>query len=510
MSKIYLKKVNPWFIALLASIATFIEVLDTTIVNVSLKHISGDLGAGEDEGTWLITSYLVANAIVIPLSGWLSELIGRKKFFIFCILGFTLSSFLCGAATSLTELIIFRIIQGAAGGGLQPVQQAIILDIFPAEKRGLVFAVTGITMIVAPILGPILGGFITDNSSWRWIFYINIPIGIISASLLWMFLEDVPNKTIEASKKIDFISISFLSLGLGALQIVLDKGQQEDWLDSNFIISWSTISFISLTITIIWLWGKKNSIIDLSIFRDKTYTISCILIFLIGFVLYGGSIILPVLLQSNFNYTSTLVGKIMSPAGIFLLFLMPIIGKLSNKIENRYFIYTGLLLVGFGMIYSSHINHQTDFETFRLMRIAQIIGLPFLFIPISILAFSNISAEKRNKASAIFSLSRNLGGGVGIAVMTTYITRQTQIHQSYLGEKLNISNIAYYLSLNKLENHTNETEIFIYNELLKESAILAYCDSFKLMGIIMLIAVIFAFIMLPKKQKDTKDSLPTH
>jgi len=498
---------NPWLVVLVASLATFMEVLDTTITNVSLRHIAGSLGAGQDESTWVITSYLVANGIILPLSGWLSDVFGRKKYFIFCILGFTLSSFFCGASTSLITLIVFRVIQGAAGGGLQPAQQAIVLDLFPPEKRGTVFAITGITMVVAPILGPTLGGIITDHVSWRWIFYINIPVGLISAFLIWKMVEDPPHAKSQGFRKVDFTSLGFLSLGLAALQIVLDKGQQEDWFGSTFICTWAIISFVCIAITLIWLTGQKDKIVDISLFKDRAFAVSCALMFCVGFVLYGSTAILPILLQSHFGYTATLAGLILSPSAIVVLLLMPFVGKIVNKIQARYLILFGLFLQAFGMFYSTNFNIDSDFGTFRVIRIFQMIGLPFLFIPISTLAFMNIPAIKRNKASAIFALARNLGGSVGIAVVISYAARSQQIHQNYLASNLVPGRESYEALFARIQNLTENPEQIngiIYRMLDEQAAMLAYIDAYKFLGIIMVFAIIISIFLLPGNKIEPK------
>lgn len=503
-----LTRTNPWLIAVVVSLATFMEVLDTTITNVSLRNIAGSLGAGQDESTWVLTSYLVANGIILPLSGWLSDILGRKRFFIGCILGFTASSFLCGATTSLAGLIIFRILQGAAGGGLQPTQQAIILDSFPPEKRGTVFAITGITMIVAPIIGPTLGGLITDHLSWRWIFYINVPVGLIAAFLVWRMVEDPPHAVAKGFRNIDFWGLGLVTLGLAAMQIVLDKGQQDDWLSSPFIQLWLTVSVVCIVTAIIWLWGQKEPIIDLSLFKDRAFAASCVLIFLTGFVLYGGSTLLPLLLQTQFGYNATLAGMILSPGGLSVVFLMPLVGKLVGKIQARTLIVIGLLLCSFGMFHTMGFSPDTDFNTFMWMRITQVLGLPFLFIPISTLAFSNIAKHKSNKASALFSLFRNVGGSIGIAISATFVARQQQVHQHHLSEHLHTGSQPYEQLLTRLHHQTGSLHGamgYLNRMLEKQASLLAYIDMFTLMGTLMGIAAIAALLILPNN-RPTKDA----
>ena len=500
-------RANPWLIAVVVSLATFMEVLDTTITNVSLRHIAGSLGAGQDESTWVLTSYLMANGIILPLSGWLSDVIGRKRFFISCILGFTIASFLCGAATSLPELIIFRIIQGAAGGGLQPTQQAIILDTFPPEKRGTVFAITGITMIVAPILGPTLGGFITDNISWRWIFYINVPVGLMAAFFVWRLVEEPAHSIARGFGKVDFVGLGLVSLGLASMQLVLDKGQQDDWFSSPFILGWAMLSAMCLIIAVMWLWGKKAPIIDLSLFADRAFAVSCCLIFLTGFVLFGGTALLPLLLQSQYGYDATLAGLILSPGGVAIIFLMPLSGKLVGKVQVRYMIFVGLSLTAMGMFYTMTLTPQTDFNTFVLMRITQVLGLPFLFIPVSTLAFSNIPKEKSNKASALFALFRNVGGSIGIALAATYVSRQQQVHQQHLARHLFPSNAAYEQLLHAVTAQTGNVQSamgVIYRMLQKQATILAYANTFEMLGLLLVGAAILGAFLLPANKPSAK------
>ena len=506
-------RVNPWLVAIVVSLATFMEVLDTTITNVSLRNIAGSLGAGQDESTWVLTSYLVANGIILPLSGWLSDVLGRKRFFIGCILGFTLASFFCGAATSLAGLVIFRILQGAAGGGLQPTQQAIIIDSFPPEKRGTVFAITGITMIAAPIIGPTLGGIITDNISWRWIFYINVPVGLIAAFLVWRIVDEPPHSQPKGFKKIDYWGLGLVSLGLAAMQIVLDKGQQEDWFGSPFIMTWGLICFSCLVVAVIWLWGQKDPIIDLSLFKDRAFACSCVLIFLTGFALYSGSAILPLMLQSEYGYNATLAGMILSPGGIAIIFLMPIAGKLISKVQARYMILVGLTLTSIGMFHTTQFNPQTDFNTFMWMRITQVLGLPFLFIPTSTLAFSNIPREKSNKASALFALFRNVGGSVGIAITSTYVARQQQIHQNIMSGHLVPGSAPYESYFTAVREHTGSTTAAMHNinhTLQSQATIFAYIDTFALLGTMLAAAAAAAILLLPPNRPAARAAAGGH
>ena len=498
--------VSAWLVAVVVSLATFMEVLDTTITNVSLSHIAGTLSASQDESTWVITSYLVANGIVLPLSGWLASVFGRKRFFMLCIAGFTLASFACGAATSLGELIIFRMIQGLAGGGLQPMQQAIILDAFPPEKRGAVFGITGITMIVAPILGPTLGGLITDNYSWRWIFFINIPVGMFAFFMVGRLVSDPEHAKAKALRHLDGVGLGLIAIGLGALQIMLDKGQQDDWFDSNFIISMALISATALISAVFWLLRQEDPVVDIRLLKEPSFSLSMVMIFCTGFALYGSSALLPLLVQSQFNYDATTAGLILSPGGLALIFLMPISGKLVGRVQARYLIAIGLLLMAPGMYYTSTLTPQTDYDTFVIMRICQVLGLPFLFIPTSTLAFSKIPREKSSKASALFALGRNLGGSIGIAIAISYMSRHAQMRQQTLTAHLVPGDPNYEATLHRLSDAFVAHGVpasqapsmamgSIYRELLHQSTILAYSDTFLFMSFMIAAAAVLCLFL---------------
>lgn len=513
---------NPWLIAFAVSIATFMEVLDTTITNVSLTHIAGNLSATQEESTWILTSYLVANGIILPLSGWLSGILGRKRFFILCITFFTLASFLCGAATSLGMLVVFRLIQGMAGGGLQPTQQAILLDTFPPEKRAQAFALTGITMIVAPVIGPTLGGLITDNFSWRWIFFINVPVGIAAILMVNKLLPHTEKVKSDASLSSKIISISLIALSLGSMQIVLDKGQHEDWFESDFIWMMTAISAISLIAAVWYLLRQKEPIVDLRLLKLPSFGLACIMIFFTGFVLYSSSMLLPLLVQTQFGYDATLSGLILSPGGLVIIFLMPLTTKLVSKVPAKYLVALGMMLCGSGMWYTMSFSPDTDLHTFILMRISQVVGLPFLFVPISSIAFGNIPKHLNNKASALFSLFRNLGGSIGIALAATYFARHSQIWQSYLSEEASPYNPNMQQAIATQEQFLHSAgmsesllrfgaESSLYREMLHQSALLAYVDSFHLMSIIMMVLAPLTLLMPNNRPgKTTVDPASIH
>jgi len=514
---------NPYLIAVVVSLAAFMEVLDTTIVNVALSHIGGSFAASQDESTWVLTSYLVANGIVLPLSGWLAGVLGRKNYFMLSIVGFTLTSFACGVSTSLGMIIVFRLLQGLAGGGLQPMQMSIVMDAFPPEKRGTAFGITGMTMIVAPILGPALGGLITDSFNWRWIFFMNVPVGMLAFLLVKRLVQDPPHAKATGLISIDYIGLSLVVIGLGALQVVMDKGQEEDWFDSHFIQSFTVISIIALTAAVAWLLRQKDPVIDIRLLANRSFGMACLMVFFIGFTLYSSSTLLPLMVQSQFGYDATLAGLVLSPGGLVLVFLMPLVGKLVNKFQARNLIAFGMLALSTGMWITSFVTPQTDYYHFVFMRILQVIGLPFLFIPSSTMAFSTISPEKGSKASALYALLRNLGGSVGISILSSYVSRHEQIHQSILTEHLIPTQPAYQAllaqytaSIMAMGNTHVQAGLSalnrVYQELLSQSAILAYSDAFRLLSTLALVLAFLAMLM-PRHQSGkplSQDQTPAH
>src|SRR6202162_2649777 len=435
---------NPWAVALTVTIATFMEVLDTSIANVALPHIAGSLSAGQDESTWVLTSYLVSNAIVLPLSGWLSSIVGRKNFYMGCVALFTISSFLCGLAPNLTVLIIFRVLQGAGGGGLQPSEQAILADTFSPAKRGMAFAVYGIAVVTAPAIGPTLGGWITDNFSWRWIFFINIPVGILSILLTSRLIQDPPDfKRRKLSEtKIDYVGLGFVALGLGALQIVLDKGQREDWFESHFIVILSIIGAASLIFVAWWEWTHKDPIIDLHLFRDRTFGISNLLMFMLGFALLGSTLLLPLFMQTMLGYTAQQSGMALMPGGFAIMLLLPLVGFLLSRYTPRWLLVFGLVVLSASLFNMTRFDLQIDFRTVVMAPVFQAVGMAFLFVPINTAAYAFLPREKNNAASGLMNLARNMGGSVGISVVTTMLDRRAQVHMTDLSRYLSRSNAA--------------------------------------------------------------------
>src|SRR6266478_1450831 len=430
-------KVNPWIIAGAVSLAAFMEVLDTSIANVALPHIAGGLAASNDESTWVLTSYLVSNAIVLPLSGWLVASLGRKRFFLICIMFFTASSFLCGIAPSLGFLLLFRVLQGAFGGGLQPMAQSILGDSFAPEKRGLAFSLYGVTTICAPAIGPTLGGWITDNYSWRWIFYINVPVGIVAVLLVSQVVEDPPylSRVKNTLARFDYIGFSLLAIGVGALQIVLDKGQEDDWFGSRFITTLTIVAVVGLVSLAIWEWHHKEPIVDVRMFKLFNFASTSLMMFVMGATLFSSTVLLPQFLQTLMGYTAQAAGMVISMAAVLLIFLLPVVGRLAGYIQARYLLAFGWITVAIAM-YSSckEINLLISFRAAAWMRIWQYLPVGFLFVPLTMAAYVGLPKEKSNAAAVLINFMRNMGQSVGTSFVTTWIARRGQYHQSVLAE----------------------------------------------------------------------------
>jgi len=501
-------KANPWLIAVVVSLAAFMEVLDTSIANVALPHMAGNLGASGEESTWVLTSYLVANAIVLPLSGWLVGVFGRKRFFMTCIFIFTASSLLCGIAPSLGLLLFFRVLQGAGGGGLQPMVQAILADTFPPAKRGMAFAVYGIAVVTAPAIGPTLGGWITDNFSWRWIFFINIPVGILSILLTSRLIQDPPyfkrRKLHETS--IDYVGLGFVALGLGTLQVILDKGQREDWFESNFIVYLSVICLASLIFVVIWEWRHKDPIVDLHLFGERTFAVSNLLMFMLGFALLGSTLLLPLFMQTLLGYTAQQAGLALMPGGFTIMLLLPLVGFLLSRYSPRWLLLFGLSMLSVSLFHMTRFDLDMDFRTATLARVLQAMGMAFLFVPINTAAYGFLPRDKNNAASGLMNLARNIGGSVGISVVTTMLDRRTQFHQNQLASHLSASNPVLQSRIKALgllvQSHGGGPPgssavpyAFIQGILARQAAMLAYLDCFWFLGVAILLMVPMVFLM---------------
>jgi DHA2 family multidrug resistance protein len=500
--------VNPWIIALTVTLATFMEVLDTSVANVALPHIAGSLSAGQDESTWILTSYLVSNAIVLPMSGWFSQMIGRKRFYMSCVAIFTISSFLCGLAPSLGALIFFRILQGVGGGGLQPSEQAILADTFPPAKRGMAFAVYGMAVVLAPAIGPTLGGWITDNFDWRWIFFINIPVGIISLLLTNRLISDPPymKEGKRTGFKIDYIGLGLLALGLGTLQVVLDKGQRDDWFGSHFIVIMTTISVIALLGVLIWEWYHKDPIIDLHLFKDRSFAIGNLLMFMVGFALMSSTVLLPLFMQTIMGYTAEKAGLALMPGGFAILIAMPVVGFLLGRYDARMLLLFGMCMLSFALFHMTRFDTAIDFRTLATARVFQAIGLAFLFVPINTAAYAFIPRNKSNAASGLINLARNIGGSIGISLVTTMLARRTQFHQASLVNNIHKGNPSLQAMMSAtthmLMSHgssayqaSHQAYALVANTLDQQATMLAYIDNFWLLAVSVLVMIPFVFLM---------------
>jgi DHA2 family multidrug resistance protein len=505
-------QINPWIIAITVMLATFMEVLDTSVANVALPHIAGDLSAGVDESTWVLTSYLVSNAIVLPLTGWLSSLFGRKRFYMTCVAIFTISSFLCGMAPSLGLLVFFRILQGAGGGALQPVSQAILFESFPKEKQGMAMAMYGMGVVVAPIIGPTLGGWITDNYSWRWIFFINIPIGLISLVMTTFIIFDPPYLIRKALRglRIDYIGLGMLSVGLGFLQVVLDKGEREDWFSSSFIVWCSIIAVVGLVGALAWELTREDPIVDFRMLKERNFFLATATMFMLGFVLYGSTVLLPLMLQTLLGYTALLSGLVLSPGGIFTLLALPLVGRLTQKVEARWIVVVGLGITGFSLLRMSNFDLQLDFWTAVRAWTLSRLGMAFLFIPINVMAFYFIPKERMNNATGIINLARNIGGSVGIANVATLLARRAQFHQAVLVAHLTPYDYSYRTAVQGAGQllmtegssaslaHT-QAQGLLYGNLLRQANMLAYVDAFWLLGVTFIAMIPIMFLMKSAK-----------
>ena len=497
------KTSNRWLIAFTVMLPTLIEIIDTSVVNVSLDHIRGSLSAGYDESTWTITAYLVSNAIVIPMAGWLARLIGRKNYQIASISIFTFSSFMCGSAWSLQSLVFFRILQGIGGGGLVPISQSILLESFPREKHGQAMAIFGMGAMLGPIIGPLLGGWITDTTSWRWIFYINIPIGILSIIMNIMIIQDPPYMQ-RQKMKIDYWGLLFLSVGLGSLQYMLDKGESEDWFSSNLIITFAIIAAITLTLLIINEYYSENPVVNLRVFKDRTFTSGATVMFFVFLNLFGSIVLLPVFLQMLMGYTSFYAGLVLGPGGIATMIAMPVAGKLISKINPKRILAVGILVCAASTYLMSRFNLATDFWTFVWPRVVLGVGMGFTFIPLTTLTLSHIPKERMTEATSIYNLLRNMGGSVGIALTTTMLSRRAQFHQTRLVEHLSPFDQGYAMFHQRFGSYLHGQGLppagadgMMYRELVRQSTTLAFTDAFLM--ICMLIICVLPLVLLMQK-----------
>ena len=518
------RRFNPWVVAMTVTLATFMEVLDTSIANVALPHIAGNLGATSDESTWVQTSYLVSNAIILPMSGWLSTRLGRKRFYMTCVVLFTLSSMLCGMATTLPMLIVFRVMQGLGGGGLGPSEQAILADTFTPEQRNMGFAIYGMAIVVAPAIGPTLGGWITDNYSWHWIFFINVPIGILSLILTQRVVHDPPH-VIEAGKKrresTDYFGIATIVIGVGLLQYVLDKGQQLEWFDSSMIRVAGGIAVFSL-IAMVWReWTHPNPIIELRLLRSRNLASSILSSFTLGMVLNGSTILIPQFLQLQLGYSAERAGWALSPGGLALAVLMPVAGILGSRFDPRKVIAVGYLLTSISMFSMMRISPDIDFTTVVWMRVFQVVGLPLIFIPISTLAYVGMRQQDNNQVSGMSNFSRNLGGAIGVSFLVSYLSRHRQISRVDLVSHLHHGNPFFDRYLSALQQSSimagsslaeaGHRSLAQLQQMVDAQAnVLAFISAFFVLGVIVALLVPLPFLMKRPTREELAASQGMH
>lgn len=498
---------NPWIIALTVSIATFMLVLDTSIANVALRNIAGSLAASQDESTWIITTYLVANSVVIPVSAWLSDVIGRKRYYMLCVATFTLASLLCGLAPNLPLLIFFRILQGLGGGGMAPSEQSILADTFPPQKRSQAFALYGIAVIVAPTVGPTLGGWLTDNFSWHWIFFINVPFGMLSLFLVqWLVVEPEViqherRERLRGGLKVDWIGFLLITLALGCLEFFLDRGEQDDWFASGLIVAAALMSLLSFLLFIPWELSRRDPIVNVRLLFTRQFGMSFLVMMSVGGVLFATTQILPQLQQSIFDYTALLSGLSMMPGGIFMLMMMPIAGTVSSRIQPRYLIMGGMAVVALALWHMTALAPDADFGFFVWARVFQMIGLPFLFVPISAAAYIGLKPWETNQASSLINVSRNLGGSIGVSLSNMILLNEAQVHQAMLVANAIPSSAAYQHTLEAATRHFQSAGAplaeaqkaalgWLGQVIGKQAVLLAYIDVFQMVAIV-------AFLMIP-------------
>jgi MFS transporter, DHA2 family, multidrug resistance protein len=500
---------NKWIIAVTVMFPTFIEVMDTSVVNVSLPHIQGSLNAGLDEVTWVLTSYLVSNAIVIPISGWLANLLGRRRYLMISLLLFTGSSVVCGIAPSLEILVLSRIFQGIGGGGLQPLSQAILLETFPKEEHGMAMAFFGMGVVFAPILGPVVGGWLTDHESWRWIFYINLPAGLIAAFLVLAFIQD-PAYIRKKVLQIDRWGLFFLSVGLGCLQIVLDKGQRDDWFHSDFILYMSMISAAAMAL-FVWVELRTPSpVVDLKVLRDRTFTTGSTIMFAGFLTLFSSLVLLPLYVQNLMGYTAFWAGLVLGPGGIAAFMVMPVAGLLMRKgVNPRNLLALGLFIVAYAIWDMSRFNLQAGVYSIIWPRVVMGFGLGLFFVPLSASTFVTIPNEKTGNASGIFNLLRNLGGSFGVAIGTTILARRAQVHQNFLVETFTPYSSAFqqYFGFVKhfLQNRyswatQDSVYALIYQEVIRQATMLAFNDAFRALAWVTAALIPLTFLLKRPKR----------
>ncbi|MBR0703375.1 DHA2 family efflux MFS transporter permease subunit [Bradyrhizobium diazoefficiens] len=507
---------NPYLIAFVVSIATFMEVLDTTIANVALRHIAGSLAVGIDESTYVITSYLVANAIVLSISGWLSTVIGRKRFYMICVATFTLSSLLCGFAWNLQSLVLFRILQGLGGGGMATSEQAILADSFPPHKRGQAFAIYGVAVVVAPVIGPTLGGWITDTYTWHWVFLINVPMGLLSLFLVGTLVrepsgaEEERERLLSKGLRVDYIGFLLVAIGLGSLEFVLDEGQRNDWFGSNMIIMFALLAAACLLALIPWELTREDPIVDLRLLGRRQFAACFLVMLATGAVLISTTQLLPQLLQTELNYTAMLAGLALSPGGIATLVLMPVVGRLVSSVQPKYLIMFGAAIVAFSMWHLTGLTGDITYGYAALSRIFLALGLPFLFLPVTTASYDGVPPDKTNQASALINVARNIGGSMGVALAQTVLAQRQQFHQSRLIELAAPSDLGYQQTIDAMTRYfqaqgsnasdaASQAVAWVGRTLQQQVDLLAYIDVFWTLAIVAVLMIPTAAVLRPIK-----------
>ena len=513
-------RTNPWLIAATVALAAFMEVLDTSIANVALLHIAGDLGASADQGTWILTGYLVSNAIVLPLGAWASSVMGRKNFFLFCIVTFTIASFLCGAAPSLSMLLLFRVLQGAGGGGLQPMAQAIMADSFEPHKRGQAFALYGLVAVLAPSIGPTLGGWITDNFSWRWIFYINIPVGILAFFLVTRLVEDPPwiKPDRKLLGKVDFLGLSFLTIAMGGMQIMLDKGEENDWFSSNFIRVNAAMFILGMIALVVWELRAKNPIINLRVFRFRNFAVCCFLMALVGGVLNANTVLQPLFTQELLGYTATTAGLALTAGGIALVVVMPLAGYATSKVSARTLVVGGFILFFLSFRYAAAVtNLDMTFGQASFLRVIQMLPLPFAFISITNAAYIGMPKEESNQVAGLINFARNIGGSVLIAVTNAQLTNRSLYHQQRLQADMQPGNPAYSQHLQALSHYfgggadgMSHALGALYNQLNQQALMQAFQDVYIQLSWMSVVLIALAFLLNKNKPGQGPKDVAMH
>lgn len=490
---------NPWMIAIAVTLAAFMEVLDTTIVNVALPHIAGTMSASYDEATWVLTSYLVANGIVLPISAFFGRVLGRKRYFMVCIAAFTVCSFLCGVATSLGQLVVFRVLQGFFGGGLQPNQQSIILDTFEPAQRGRAFSISAVAIVVAPVLGPTLGGWITDNFTWRWVFLLNVPVGVLTTLAVFQLVEDPPWVKRESRRRVnwrqvDFPGIALIAVGLGCLQVMLDRGEDDDWFGSPFIVTFAVLAVLGIVGAAFRLIYAKHPVVDPRCLRDRNFALGCATIAAFATVLYGSAVIVPQLAQQQLGYTATLAGLVLSPGALLITMEIPLISRLMPHVQTRLLVLTGFVLLAAALIYARTLTPDIDYTTLVKLRSAQSIAIGFLFVPITTLAYLTVPKELNNDASALFTMFRNVAGSIGISLSTALIRERSQAWMAHLSGHLSPFSQNYQDTLaHNAQTIMEQSGVplaqamqtatgHLYETFVSQATILAYIDVFGLLA----------------------------